>query len=172
MTKIISSFLKLLISFIIGLSIGTVAIYSYHANSYRPYTWISPPIVVNCYGSDLNSYKIESAFNFWKSHNNNIEFILHDPPKSVCNNDLLRGFILIKKTKNIKGNALAKTKVKVEYMKIRAATIYLEPGVYNIEWLLEHEAGHAFGYKHIEAVGNIMHPYIELQGGKYWIPEN
>ena len=171
MGKILSLFFKLILAFALGLSIGTIAIYAHYSKSHRPYKWISPPIVANCYGKDLTEEKIKSSFLFWEEYGDKIEFILNDPPENICNNNLLHGFVLIKKRKNISGSALAKTKVKVEYMKIRAAEIYLEPGTYNIQWLLEHEAGHAFGYKHIEAVGNIMHPYIEMQGGKYWIPD-
>ena len=170
MIRVASTFLKILLAFLIGLTAGTIAIYTHHTKSYRPYTWLNPPIIVNCYGKDLSQFKIKSSFDFWKEHGDKYEFILHDPPQSLCQNDLLHGFVLIKKRKDLSGDALAKTKVKVEYMKIRAATIYLEPGTYNIQWLLEHEAGHAFGYKHIEATGNIMHPFIEFQGGKYWVP--
>jgi len=170
MRRLLSSFLKILIAFMIGLSIGTIAIYTHYSNTHRPYKWVSDPIVVNCYGSDLSEEKIKNSFDFWREYGDSYEFILQDPPESMCQNDLLHGFILIKKRKNLSGKALAKTKVKIEYMKIRAATIYLETGTYNIQWLLEHEAGHAYGYKHIEALGNIMHPYIEYQGGKYWIP--
>lgn len=154
-----------------GLTIGMIVIYTHHANSHRPYSWVSDPIAVNCYGPDLSETKIKDAFNFWVPQGDKIEFILQNPPKSLCENDSLRGFILIKKKQDVGGKALAKTKVKVEFMKIRSATIYLEPGTYNIAWLLEHEVGHAFGYKHIEAVGHIMHPFVELQGGKYWVPD-
>ena len=171
MIKFASTFLKILLAFLIGLTVGTIAIYTHHTSSSRPYQWLSPPIIVNCYGKDLNESKIKSSFGFWQEHGDTYEFILTDPPESLCQNDSLRGFVLIKKRKDLSGEALAKTKVTVEYMKIRAATIYLEPGTYNIQWLLEHEAGHAFGYKHIEAVGNIMHPFIEFQGGKYWVPD-
>ncbi len=169
--NILSTFLKLILAFILGLSFGMVAIYTHYANSHQPYRWSSPPIVVNCYGSDLSQIKIKEAFDFWKPQGEQIDFILDDPPKSICQNDALTGFVLIKKKLDVGGNALAKTKVKVEFMKIRSATIYLEPGTYNIEWLLEHEVGHAFGYKHVEAVGHIMHPFIELQGEKYWVPD-
>ena len=170
MIRLVNTFLKVLLAFLIGLAVGTLAIYTNHTKSHRPYKWISAPIIVNCYGTELSESKIKSSFDFWKEHGDDYEFILNDPPKGLCKNDMLHGFVLIKKRKALSGDALAKTKVKIEYMKIRAATIYLEPGTYNIQWLLEHEAGHAFGYKHIEAVGNIMHPFIEMQGGKYWVP--
>jgi hypothetical protein len=168
MLKAISTLLKLFLSFIVGLSIGLGAIYTHYANSHKPYTWSVKPIIANCYSNDLSEEKIKSAFGFWKDQGDEYEFIVMNAPEGICNHDMLHGFILIKKANNIPGAALAKTKVEIKFMKIRSAVIYLEPGTYNIQWLLEHEVGHAFGYKHVEAPGHIMHPYIELQGGKYW----
>ena len=57
-----------------------------------------------------------------------------------------------------------------QWLKITSAVIWFEPGTYNLSWIVEHEIGHAFGYKHVEEVGNIMHPMIERMGGKYWKP--
>ena len=153
------------------MSIGLAGIYTHYSKSHKPYSWSGKPIIANCYSNDLTEEKIKSSFGFWKEHGDEYEFIVMNAPEGICNHDMLYGFILIKKQNNIPGDALAKTKVEIRYMKIRSAVIYLEPGTYNIQWLLEHEAGHAFGYKHIEEVGNIMHPYIELQGGKYWKPK-
>ena len=108
--------------------------------------------------------KIKSSLDFWKEYGDEYDFIIMNAPEGICDNDMLYGFILIKKSNNIPGAALAKTKVEVQFMKIRGAVINLEPGTYNIEWLLEHEIGHAFGYKHVPEKGNIMHPFLEFQG--------
>ena len=165
--------LKLLTAIILGLVLGTFTSYSYYSKSYRPFKWASEPIVANCYGKDISRSKIESAVSFWNEYGDSVALILMDPPKSVCKHDLLDGFIILKKAKRnqLDGGTLAKTKTKIQYLRLRAAVIYFGPGTYNVEWLTEHEFGHAFGYKHVEELGNIMHPFIEHQGGKWWIPD-
>jgi predicted Zn-dependent protease len=37
--------------------------------------------------------------------------------------------------------------------------------------LLEHELGHAFGMRHVEKTGHMMHPIHERGGELFWIPD-
>lgn len=165
--------LKLLTSMVTGLTIGMCTSYTHYSNSYRPYKWSSSPIIANCYGEDISESKIQSAVDFWQDYGNEVAFILMDPPGSVCNHDFLDGFIIIKKAPRGKlaASTLARTETKISMLRIKAAVIYFKPGTYNLAWLTQHELGHALGYKHVEEPGNVMHPIVEFQGGKYWIPD-
>ena len=37
--------------------------------------------------------------------------------------------------------------------------------------LLEHEFGHAFGMRHVDKIGHMMHPIHEYGGELFWIPD-
>jgi len=168
-------YIKLVLSILIGILVGACVTHHYYSTSFKPYSWTigDAPIVLNCYGDDLSISKIKSAVKFWKKYGDSISFIEMNPSKSTCSNRTIDGFIILKEAKRgmLKGETLARTETKISFMKIRAATIYFRPGSYNLEWLVEHELGHAFGYKHVNEKGNIMHPNIENQGGRYWIPD-
>jgi len=169
--KLTRKIIRLFFATMVGLAIGTCFSFTWYAKSYKPYSWSTPPILANCYGKDLPEAKLQSAVDFWIEYGNHIAFILQDPPDSVCKHDFLNGFIILKKAPMNSLNALARTETKYTYLKITSVVIYFEPGTYNLQWLTEHEIGHAFGYKHIDEIGNVMHPFVEFQGGKYWIPK-
>ena len=145
------------------------------SKNYKPYTWSlrNDPIILNCYGKDISKSKIQSAVNFWKNYGDEISFIHMKPSKDICNKKFINGFIILKKAKRgqLSNSVLAATQKKIENKRIKSAVIFFNPGTYNIEWLTEHEFGHAFGYKHVNKKGNIMHPNIENQGGRFWIPD-
>ena len=170
--KIVRRIVRLFFAAMVGLALGTCLSLTQYTTSYKPYVWNSPPILVNCYGPELTESKMQSAVDFWSEYGDEVAFILQDPPESVCKHNFVDGFIILKKVPadSLNNGVLAQTKTKYQFLKIRAATIYFEPGTYRIEWLTEHELGHAFGYKHIDELGHIMNPFIEFQDGKYWIP--
>ena len=167
----IKTALKIIISIICGLLIGSYSAWCHYEKSSKPYTWGSnDPIILNCIGPELSEEKIRSSLEFWAEYGDTYAFIENNPSKSTCENDFLRGFIMLKEvpTDSLDGYAIAKTRSEVKFMRIVAATIYFESGTWNLQWLTEHELGHAFGYKHVPEKGNIMHPFLEFQKGKYW----
>jgi len=158
-------------SFLLGMVIGSYAITKYERSMFKPWAWDHPPIVANCYGEEMNHLYIESAIRYWEEKGHEFAFIVNDPPDSVCDYDLLDGFIILKKAR-LKDPTLAATKRKQGILKnIKAALIEFSPGTYRLNNVMEHEFGHALGYSHVEIDGHIMHPNFEKMTSKFWIPD-
>ena len=107
---------------------------------------------------------------YWSAKGHEVAFIEHKPIRELCKNDHLDGFIMLKKRTFHDGGTLALTKRKVMLGKIRAATIYFNPGSYRLDHVIEHELGHAFGYTHLPEPGHIMHPDYDKMGPGFWVP--
>jgi hypothetical protein len=159
---------SLILGFLIGLTIKNV----YSLTARQPYSWNSPPIVINCADNDIKEETIARAINYWKEKGEEIYFYEYKPIDSICAQpDLVDGFIIIKTAvpKEIKDDAiLASTKRSSNLTSIQSAIISFKPGTHNFDLLLEHELGHAFGYTHRKIPGHIMHPYYDMMGTKFW----
>jgi len=164
-----------LIVFPLGLLAGNHAMIVYEANAFKPWQWNvdDAPIVVNCYGPEMDIGYIQDAIDFWKPYGEEVAFIIEEPMEEVCKNEMLDGFILLKKaTPNYHADhsTLASTARRVQLLQIRGAVIRFNPGSYRLENVFEHEMGHAFGYTHIELEGHVMHPEFEKMGHNFWLP--
>jgi len=157
-------------SFVLGIFLGTAAVVKYESISFKPWSWKEPPIVVNCYGKDLNELYIIQTVHYWTMKGHRFSYIEQNPTKELCKLDYIRGFILIKKAK-LPHNTLGETKRHVYLGKITGAVIYFNSGTFKITNVFEHEMGHALGYNHIRLDGHIMHPMWEKMSPKFWIPE-
>ena len=160
----------ILLSLLVGLLVGSGIKYTYEANTFRPYEWDSPPILMNCYGKDFSKLQMVRAIDYWTLRGFSIGFYEHDPPEGVCENEWLEEFILIKKDKRLREPALASTKRYTSLNKMKAAVIYYRPGSFNLYLINEHELGHALGFSHVEEVGHIMHPILQKMGQKFYVP--
>ena len=159
--------------FPLGFLFGSHGKMVYEANTFHPWAWSKndPPIIVNCYGKELEKSYIESALAFWEPYGHTHAFIVEEPMKEICDNKMLEGFILLKKAKGYHDeNTLAYTTRKVALFRIRGAVITFNPGAYRLDYVFEHELGHAFGYQHLEKDGHIMHPHFENMGERFGIP--
>ena len=170
-SKILIKLVKLVIAFCLGLFLGASLLLYYESSSHKPWSWQDPPIIANCYGEEFTHLYIVRGVDFWVLRNQQIGFILEDPPESVCKHDFLDGFILLKKGTMSDDSTLAYTKRKVLFGEIRASTIYFGPGSFKLDLIVEHELGHAFGFNHVVREGHIMHPQYEKMGKKFWVPE-
>ena len=163
---------------LVSLSIGLLAGWSgkvYFENSvFKPYGWSveNPPIVANCYGSDFSKLQMERAIKFWESKGEPIGFYEHNPPPSVCEEQWLRGFIIIRKSPpgfGADGTLASTRRYTVGYAMV-SAEIFYNPGSQNLDLINEHELGHALGFAHVELDGHIMHPLYQSMGKGYWVP--
>lgn len=169
MIKSLSRLITLSVCLLVGISIGTCVVIEYEKAVFKAYSWDDSPIIANCYGGDFNELYLKSATDYWAKHGNTVAFIEQNPPKIVCDSDSMNGWIIIKK-KRQDGLTLAYTERRVILGKIKASTIYFNPGSYRLENVIEHELGHAFGYKHVEIAGHVMHPEWDHMGKEFWVP--
>ena len=158
------------ISFLIGIILGTLFIISYERLTFRPFEWSEDPIILNCYGKELDELYIVEAVHYWTVKGHNFGYIENNPPPHLCKADFIQGFIMIKK-KDLPHNTLGVTKRRIFMNKIVSAVIYFDASTYRITNVFEHEVGHALGYNHVEEDGHIMHPLWDKMTPEFWIPE-
>lgn len=158
------------VSFLVGIILGTLFIISYEKLTFRPFNWTEDPIVLNCYGKELDELYIVEAIHYWTIKGHSFSYIENNPPPHLCESDFIRGFIMIKK-RDLPYNTLGVTRRRVIMNKIVSAIIEFDAGTYRIDNVFEHELGHAIGYGHVEEEGHIMHPLWEKMSPKFWIPE-
>jgi len=157
-------------AFAVGLLLGTLTFYTYDSMNFKPWSWKVDPIVVNCYGEDLDEAYITHAVSYWAERGHRFGFIEQNPSKEICKNEYIHGFIIIKK-KKLDHNVLGSTRRFVSLGDIVGGIIYFSGGSYRIDNVFIHEIGHALGYNHVEVDGHIMHPIWDKMTDKFWIPE-
>ena len=168
----VSKYLKLIAAGLFGFLIGITLKSAYEQNTFHAFTWAEPPVVVNCYGEALPEAVVVRAIDYWVLRGFPISFYEMKPPKSLCDNEFIEGFIIIRRDKNLTNeSALAQTARHTRLTRLVGAVIRLRPGTYNLDLLLEHEMGHAMGLGHVEVKGHIMHPLYMSMGANFWIPE-
>ena len=160
-------FVCLVIGFLLGLGIK----YQYESTTFKPYSWGKPPAIVNCYGSKFNKEQMERAIEYWESRNYPVGFYEHDPPKSVCKNRWLDGFIILRESYSLPHSTIASTKRISKYFEMKGAVIYYQPGAYNIYLINEHELGHALGFAHVDIPNHIMNPLYHNMGKDFFVPD-
>lgn len=166
--------IKKLVFFVIagfvGLILGTTIKKTYVINSFKPYYWGSPPVIVNCIGEELHESTIKNAVEFWDKKGHKILFYEYQKIENICEKkEALDGFIILKKEEsNLEPGVLASTyRNSNGYFEIQSVIIYFDDDTYNYYLLLEHELGHAFGYSHKNKIGHIMNPIYDYMGSKF-----
>ena len=178
--KLIPDSLKILtiafLCFTAGVGLGKEIIHQYEGQTFKPWGWQKPPLVLNCYGERLSPNYIDKSVDYWIMKGEEILFVEHKPIKSLCKkrNIIANGVIKIYEGKDITFDSestlgLTKRKASITTGMV-GANIYIRSGHYTIKNLLTHEMGHALGYTHVNIRGHIMHPLTELMGDKFWIP--
>jgi hypothetical protein len=132
--------------------------------------WVKAPTIVICKDAPVKQSRVEEAVGFWRSMGYNIgEIIVAGPDDFGCIQDFaLNGEILITlvgQDFNMSQHlGLTKTFYNKHSREILKAKIYLMSGWGNTERILEHEIGHALGWKDYNQTGHVMHAHWSRGG--------
>jgi hypothetical protein len=128
---------------------------------YQEAHWVEPPLIVNCSNSPYSEAQVQSALVFWEDIGYEFSVIFDD---FDCRGSTIPGSITIDVAdQGIPENALGQT--KVHYGKESKEIWEAEIGILvKRDLVLEHEIGHALGWKHFPREGHIMHPNINQSG--------
>ena len=125
--------------------------------------WHYEPTVIICPGAPVKPHRVEQAVEFWRKLGYDIgEVIVADEKDFSCVREIiLRGEILI----NLSGQdfrmsrhlAITKTWIHKDTNQILKAKIEIMAGWGDSERIMEHEIGHALGWRDYNQTGHIMH---------------
>ena len=161
-------FLAIFAGIVIGASAGLGVFYHHELTNFRVASWKYPPIVVDCTFGTLDIERINESIAYWDNLNHKVGFVELNPSSKVCMNDQIHGFIIIKNA-NLKWPIMGKTYRQGSHIgRVDSALIQLSIGNANLPKLLEHELGHAFGYKHLDIDGHIMNSNYDYSGYDFW----
>tara|TARA_Y100001972_G_C7564339_1_gene283376 strand:- start:30 stop:542 length:513 start_codon:yes stop_codon:yes gene_type:complete len=133
--------------------------------------WDDDPILVICPDSQLTNYRVHKAVEWWAIRGYNIVYVHWDKNNKICSNTWSQGMILVRSEGELLPNTYAITSRLTILNKMMSAQIIIPNKNKFMPRLLEHELGHAFGMRHVEELGHMMHPIHEHGGEKFWIPD-
>jgi len=162
------SFIVIIIGIVIGGCIGYSYFHFIEMANFRAAAWKTSPVVVDCTEGVLAEKRLEAAIDYWSGFDHHVAFVERDPSAKICSNDFIYGFIIIKTIASswpVLGETHRNGTIN---RKINSARIELSEDSVNLPRLLEHELGHAFGYRHKNVKGHMMHSDYDLSGYDFW----
>lgn len=130
--------------------------------------WTNNPNIIHCSKSGVSEGRLKSAIIFWENQGYEFGNVSFNVDSHDCFREPLSGEIMVTIITNeiAVGSNLAVTKVSfyTATNEIVSSRIFMIPGYANKRWILEHEIGHALGWKHFSREGHIMHPLYHNLG--------
>jgi len=163
--------LWLMFAGVIGFCIGVAIKTAWEESKFIIGIWDDDPIVIVCPDSRLTNYRVHKAIEWWGIRGYEVAYVHWDRDNQICKNKWSQGMILIRGEGELLPNTYAITSRLTILNKMVSAQIILPNKHKHMPRLLEHEFGHAFGMRHAEEEGHMMHPIHELGGESFWIPD-
>ena len=164
--------LWLILSGVLGFGLGVYIKIAWEESKFIVAEWDSDPIVVVCPDSKVTKHRVYSAIEWWAIRGYNVEYVHWDTENKVCSQGTwAEGIVFIRAEGELLPDTYAITSRLTILNRMISAVITLPNEQMYRPRLLEHELGHAFGMRHVEKVGHIMHPIHESGGEKFWIPD-
>lgn len=162
----------LLLSGLIGFALGLTLKIAWEESKFIIAEWDEDPVVIVCPDSKVSPYRVHKAVEWWGIRGYEVAYVHFDKENKVCDSRRWsEGIIFIRAEGDLLPNTYAITSRLAVLNKMMSAEIILPNEHKYMPRLLEHELGHAFGMRHVEKEGHIMHPLLEFGGEKFWIPD-
>ena len=162
----------LILAGLIGFVLGIYLKITWEESKFIIAEWESDPILVICPDSKITKHRVYSAIEWWAIRGYNIEYAHWDKENKICSQGRWSpGIIFLRSDGELLPDTYAVTARLTILNEMVSAEITLPNEQKYRPRLLEHELGHAFGMRHVEKVGHIMHPIHESGGEKFWIPD-
>ena len=130
-------------------------------------TWKLPPLVKVCKELHISQTRIQIAIAYWRNNGYEFHDILYDYDSLEClSADYGSGIIITGGNQDLSEDLLAVTRTSVNTTTdhIIKAKIFIRQKHVNRPRVLEHELGHALGWKHYPQYLHIMNPEWEKGG--------
>ncbi len=131
----------------------------------QEYKWALAPTIRVCGATKVPLYRIQQAAHYWENLGYEFDEIYEDPTLN-CMNPRPGEIIITLPEPGFAAEHIAATRVYT-YTKsghIMKAKIFILPKYARKVRVLEHELGHALGWKHYPQKFHIMHPKWQLSG--------
>ena len=131
-------------------------------------TWKDNPIIRVCTATEVSAYRVQKAIKFWEmlGYKFNGVFMDHSADCMIPH----YGEIVVTLPEGSMGdNQIAATRIYTEKATghIAQAKIFVYPKYARQERVIEHELGHALGWRHHKQKFHMMHPDWQLGGYDY-----
>ena len=162
----------LLASGLIGFCLGMFFKITWEESKFIIAEWDENPIIVVCPDSEITKYRVHQAVDWWGIRGYKVDYVHWDKDNQICSKGRWSsGIIFIRAEGELLPDTYAVTSRFAAATTMVSAEIIIPNENKYRPRLLEHELGHAFGMRHVEKVGHIMHPILEYGGEKFWIPD-
>lgn len=132
-------------------------------------TWRSPPLIKICKELKISYTRVQLAVAYWRNIGYEFHDVLYDYDSPECFGvDYGSGIIITGGSQDLPEDLLAVTRTSINTTTdhIVRSKIFIRQKDVNRPRVLEHELGHALGWKHYPQNMHIMHPQWE-KGGYY-----
>ena len=148
----------------------------YTANTYEVFalgkprqtgTWKIPPLVKVCKELNISRTRVQIALAYWKNIGYDFHDVLYNYDSPECFGvNYGSGIIITGGNQDLPEDLLAVTRTSVNTVTghIVKSKIFIRQQHVNRPRVLEHEIGHALGWKHYPQYMHIMHPQWESGG--------
>ena len=125
----------------------------------KQHDWETTPKVRVCASTTLSMYRVESSIKYWEKLGYEFQYAYMDFIID-CMNPRYGEIIVTLPENNFSAHHMASTRIYTSNRtgKIVMAKIFILPKNGRKERVLEHELGHALGWKHYSQRYHIMHP--------------
>ena len=126
--------------------------------------WKAPPIVRVCSKNPAYWQRVDRAVKFWESLGHEFASMTYGDDTQWCHGSTMITSIVIKEEIFFDPRTFGQTMTMTMGDSIVGAQVKIKSGHFVDPYILEHEIGHALGYKHIKCGGHIMNSHTDKLG--------